>query len=174
MAYCANCGQPVKDTARFCESCGAQLKSEPTSAGPSNVKEGAKCRYCGLPLAGGDMVCRYCFRDNTLKKSEGVTKGVLIAGGIIVVVAGLFSFSVTTSLAIADIDSYSQNPTDFAVYWLLDLAAILAIVLGVQPIRRRHFGLSVAGGVCSLIGGAFFIGIFGLVLILLGRKGFKD
>jgi len=69
---------------------------------------------------------------------------------------------------------YAEDPTGFAIYIMLAMAAILAIGLGFLPLLRRNFRLSLAGGIFSLLGGAFFIGVFGLILIILGRKGFKD
>ena len=172
--FCPDCGKAVSGTARFCENCGAQLKPRTVLENQPASPAVATCRFCGLPLTKGDMICRYCFRDNSLSTSDKTLKYTLAAGGLIVIVAGLLALAVTTSMAIEDIDTYSQNPVDFSIYWLLDLTAILAIVFGFQPLRCRHYGWSVVGGICSLIGGAFFIGIFGLVLILVGRRGFKD
>lgn len=97
-----------------------------------------------------------------------------MAGGLIVIVAGLFSLAATISLALPEIDTYAEDTSGFAIYIMLALCAIFAIGLGFLPLMRKNFRLSLAGGVFSLIGGAFFIGAFGLLLIILGRKGFKD
>lgn len=97
-----------------------------------------------------------------------------MAGGIIVVVAGLISLAATVTLAIEDADAGLQDTTGFAIYIMLALAAIFAIGLGFLPILRKNYRLSVAGGIFSLLGGAFFIGVFGLILIILGRKGFRS
>lgn len=93
---------------------------------------------------------------------------------MIIIIAGLISLAATVSLALPEADTYTENPTDFAVYIILAMFAIFAIVLGFLPLFRKDFRLSLAGGIFSLLGGAFFIGVFGLLLIILGRKGFKD
>lgn len=97
-----------------------------------------------------------------------------MAGGMIVIIAGLISLAATISLALPEVDNYAENPTEFAVYIMLAMFAVFAIFLGFLPIIRKSFTLSLAGGIFSLIGGAFFIGVFGLILIILGRRGFKD
>jgi hypothetical protein len=97
-----------------------------------------------------------------------------MAGGLIVIIAGLLSLAVTISLMLSEADTYVEDPSGFSIYLMLALCALFAICLGFLPIVRKNFRLSLAGGVFSLLGGAFFIGVFGLLLIVLGRKGFKD
>jgi len=134
----------------------------------------SKCRWCGLPLTKRDPVCRYCLRDNSEKDPGRRLGAVLMAGGMIVIIAGLISLAATISLALPEVDTYAENPTEFAVYIMLAMFAVFAIVFGFLPLFRKNFRLSIVGGIFSLLGGAFFIGVFGLILIILGRKGFKD
>jgi len=122
----------------------------------------------------GDSICRYCFRDNSEKDPGRRYGAILMAGGVIIILAGLLSLAATISLALPELNMYAEDPTGFAIYIMLAMAAILAIGLGFLPLLRRNFRLSLAGGIFSLLGGAFFIGVFGLILIILGRKGFKD
>jgi hypothetical protein len=171
---CPFCGGPANDTAKFCEHCGRQLKSGLRPYEPQADPTKAKCRWCGLPLTKGDPVCRYCYRDNSEKDPDRKFGAILMAGGLIVIVAGLFSLAATISLALPDIDTYAEDTSRFAIYIMLALCAIFAIGLGALPLMRKNFRLSLAGGIFSLLGGAFFIGVFGLILIILGRKGFKN
>ncbi len=171
---CPFCGAPVNDSALFCERCGKRLRSGSLRNPPIPDPSESKCRWCGLPLAKADPVCRYCYRDNSQKGPGRRLDAVLMAGGMIIIIAGLISLAATVSLALPEADTYTENPTDFAVYIILAMFAIFAIVLGFLPLFRKDFRLSLAGGIFSLLGGAFFIGVFGLLLIILGRKGFKD
>lgn len=171
---CPFCGGQASDSAKFCEHCGSRLRSGQPSDVPRAGQISAKCRWCGLPLAQGDPICRYCYRDNSEKEPGGRFRAILMAGGLIVIIAGLFSLAAVLSLALPEINTYDEDPSGFAIYIMLALCAILAIGLGFLPILRKSFRLSLAGGIFSLIGGAFFIGVFGLILIIVGRKGFKD
>jgi hypothetical protein len=47
---------------------------------------------------------------------------------------------------------------------------ILAIVGGVSAIRRKRFGLSLAGAICALLSG--LLGILAVIFVALGRRGF--
>ena len=97
-----------------------------------------------------------------------------MAGGLIVIIAGLISLAAVLSLSLPEVDTYAEDPTRFAIYIILAICAVFAIGLGFLPLLRRNFRISLAGGIFSLLGGAFFIGVFGLILIILGRKGFRD
>jgi hypothetical protein len=60
---------------------------------------------------------------------------------------------------------------------LLLALGIIAIVGGISAIRRRRFGLSLAGAICALPSGIFFpsviLGILAIVCVALGRKEFR-
>lgn len=172
---CPFCGGVVNDTALFCERCGKRLRAG--TAAPQQAdrgKDAPKCRWCGYPLGWGNPICSYCLRDNSEKDPALKLGAVLTAGGLIVIVAGMISLAATIALALPEADSYAENPVDFSIYILLGMFAVLAIGLGFLPLKRKNFTLSLAGGIFSLLGGAFFIGVFGLILIIIGRKGFKE
>jgi amino acid transporter len=172
---CPFCGAGVNDTAIFCEKCGKRLRAG-TQAPPQTVgvKYESKCRWCGYPLTLGNPICSYCLRDNSERDPNRKLGAMLAAGGLTIIVAGMISLAATIALALPEVDTYAENPTDFSIYIILGMFAVFAIGLGFLPLKRKNFTLSLAGGIFSLLGGAFFIGVFGLILIILGRKVFIE
>jgi len=117
--------------------------------------------------------------------------GTPVAGGVLVVIAGVLALAQAALLltySVADLESTGialppgVTPTD-----LLDIVrgcGVLEIVLGaialvggVFAIQRRHFGLSIAGGLTGMfaIGLTFggILGLIGLILIAISRKEFQ-
>jgi hypothetical protein len=125
--------------------------------------------------------------------------GLLSAGGILSIAAGIFQISNGIGLAtyfLADHRPYWELlppflPSlvgdwwvgfvhiyfhEFFPIWLiiaggLLLLGILAIVGGVSAIRRKRFGLSLAGAICALLSG--LLGILAVIFVALGKKDFK-
>ncbi len=60
-------------------------------------------------------------------------------------------------------------PVIFAV--IVGVLAIVAIVGGISAIRRKRYGLSLAGAICAIPYG--FSGILALIFIVLGKRAFK-
>ena len=66
------------------------------------------------------------------------------------------------------------------VFWWVDVIvgiglmglAVVAIIGGAFAMQRKVYPFAVTGGVCAVIGGAFFLGIPGLILILMGKDEF--
>jgi hypothetical protein len=62
------------------------------------------------------------------------------------------------------------------VRWLiiggcLGVLGILAVVGGISAIRRKRFGLSLAGAICALP--SVFLGILAVIFVALGRREFR-
>jgi len=75
---------------------------------------------------------------------------------------------------------YGSGPIRFpiilTIQWViiggcLGVLGIVAVVGGVSAIRRKRFGLSLAGAICALP--SVFVGILAVILIALGKRGFR-
>ena len=61
MPFCNNCGQEVKDGAKFCSGCGASLTGEtPSSNTHQNNISGTPCPQCGSIVPFGNAACTKC------------------------------------------------------------------------------------------------------------------
>ena len=117
--------------------------------------------------------------------------GFLSAGGILSIVMGAFEINGGgTMLASAKLGIQFEL-WDFALYpgiwfehiipadspWLIVMGGlfvvlgIIAIVGGIWALRRRSFGLSLAGAICVLPLGIF--GILAIVFIAMARRAFE-
>jgi hypothetical protein len=131
--------------------------------------------------------------------SNDNSKGKLLtAGGILSIVAGIFQISNGMGLAtyfLADrmphwevlppfllslvgdwwVDLVRIYFDEYFPIWLiiaggLLLLGILAVAGGVSAVRRRSFGLSLAGATCALISG--LLGILAVIFVALGKREF--
>jgi hypothetical protein len=129
--------------------------------------------------------------------SNGNSRGKLLtAGGVLSIVAGIYLIVVGVSMAVrlmlaSDIApdgvrvwqefiGYSPFPP-FIVYWpsyrwviiggCVGILGIVAIVGGISAIRRRRFGLSLAGAICALPSAV--LGILAVIFVSLSRKEFR-
>ena len=60
-----------------------------------------------------------------------------------------------------------------AIAILLIIIAIVAIVGGIYALRRRKWGLALAGSICSLVGPTWILGILAIIFLSLGKREFK-
>ncbi len=67
----------------------------------------------------------------------------------------------------------------FAMGWLGAIGTpaiifgIIAIVGGIFALRRRIWGLALAGSICALIGGGFILGILAIIFVIMGKGEFE-
>ena len=121
--------------------------------------------------------------------------GLLRAGGVLSIVAGIYLIVVGVSVAVrlmlaSDISPdgvrlwqeficYSPFPP-FLVYWpsyrwviiggCVGILGIVAIVGGISAIRKKRFGLSLAGAICALP--SAILGILAVIFVSLGKREF--
>lgn len=55
MINCPNCGNELKDTAKFCGKCGTKIEQAPPQSAAEN-----QCVECGAPLKPGAKFCPKC------------------------------------------------------------------------------------------------------------------
>jgi len=122
--------------------------------------------------------------------------GLLTAGGILSIVGGIYLIVVGVSMAVrlmlaSDIApdgvrvwqgfiGYSPFPP-FIVYWpsyrwviiggCVGILGIVAIVGGISAVRRKRFGLSLAGAICALP--SVILGIPAVIFVALSKREFE-
>ena len=121
--------------------------------------------------------------------------GLLTAGGVLSIVAGVYLVVVGVSVAVRLMLASDISPDGvrlwqevmccspffpFIIYWpsyrwviiggCVGILGIVAIVGGISAIRRKRFGLSLAGAICALISG--LMGILAVIFVALGKREF--
>jgi len=94
---------------------------------------------------------------------EAKKGGHAMVGGILTLLAGIIGVVVAVLIFLF---------LDIFVGIALIALAIIAIIGGAFAMQRKMYGFAVTGGICAIIGGAFFLGIPGLILILMGKNEF--
>ena len=121
--------------------------------------------------------------------------GLLTAGGVLSIVAGVYLVVVGVSVAVRLMLASDISPDGvrlwqeficyspffpFIVYWpsyrwviiggCVGILGIVAIIGGISALRRKRFGLSLAGAICALISG--LMGILAVIFVALGKREF--
>jgi len=129
--------------------------------------------------------------------SNGNSRGKLLtAGGILSIVAGIYLIVVGVSVAVRLMLASVISPDGVHYFWQLfiigspffpfiyywpsylwviiggcvGILGIVAIVGGISAIRRKRFGLSLAGAICALP--SVILGIPAVILVALGKREF--
>ena len=137
-----------------------------------------------------------------MASSDGHKSGLLTAGGILSIIAGIFQISNGIGLAtyfltthrpywellppflpslvgdywVGLVHIYFHDFDEFFPIWLiiaggLLFIGIIAVVGGISAVRRKMFGLSLAGAICALISG--LLGLMAVIFVVLGKREFK-
>ena len=154
--FCRNCGKELTGTPEICLGCGAK-----PLAGNSF------CHACGAetnPLA---EICIKC--GVRLAKAEAVGRRWMpTAAGILSIIAGVIAFLLFILVAAMD----GPEGVAGAIFGLALIAiGIVAIVGGVFALRRRIWGLALAGAICS-VPGSLILGIPAIVFIAMSKREF--
>ena len=106
-----------------------------------------------------------------------------IAAGILAIVAGVFGFRGLSRLVISPIHPRiaGMAPHMFnligrfhlPIAIVLGLLGILAILGGIYALKRKVWGLALAGSIAAIFG-SFPLGVASLVLILLSKNEFEQ
>jgi hypothetical protein len=173
--FCRNCGRELTGNPEICTNCGAN----PT-AGTSF------CPACGAPTTPLTDICAKCgmrlaktIKRNTWKtKTAGILAIVVGAVGVVEWVAVAALVTLTGGwLAIGDL--LGSGGIVAVVVAIVIAIGIVAIVGGVFALKRKRWGLALAGSICALFS-LFFIPILlnvplaiaAIVLVVLGKGEF--
>jgi hypothetical protein len=131
-----------------------------------------------------------------VESSGSRRSGLLTAGGILSIVAGVYLIVVGVSVAVRLMLASVIGPDGVRYFWQLDIfgspffpfiyywpsyrwviiggcvaiLGIVAIVGGVSAIRRKKFGLSLAGAICALP--SVILGIPAVIFVAMGKREF--
>jgi len=110
--------------------------------------------------------------------------GLLTAGGILSIIGGAFEAGMLVVSVMSNvIESWvgsllpsGQFEIHFIPTWLpiaFLVLGIIAIVGGVSALRRKSFGLSLAGAICALPSPSSIFGILAVIFVALGKREFE-
>jgi len=127
-----------------------------------------------------------------MASSGSERSGLLSAGGVLSIVAGISQIISGVSLVVnAEFPSSlsymlsemlflpflpeAWRPTFVSgltvfIGWCAGVLGILAVVGGISAIRRKRFGLSLAGAICALP--SVILGILAVIFVALGKREF--
>jgi hypothetical protein len=127
--------------------------------------------------------------------------GLLTAGGILSIVAGILQINtggglIGCCLSGSFIEDFPLSITFLPGFWpilnqhilrffslgyvptgwvitgaFFVILGIVAVVGGISAIRRKRFGLSLAGAICALLSG--LMGILAVIFVVLGKREFE-
>jgi hypothetical protein len=119
--------------------------------------------------------------------SNGTDRGGLLsAGGILSIMAGVFEINAGVIFSFGGCMPWSLRLLPFlpGVWWeafmncgtvitggLLLALGILAVTGGISAIKKKGFGLSLAGAICALPTG--LLGILAVIFVALGKREFR-
>jgi hypothetical protein len=95
-------------------------------------------------------------------------------GGILAIIAG--ALQMIMGIVIAAVGSIGWF---FGMVWLSAIGAplivfgIIAILGGIYALRRKIWGLALAGSICALVGPWFVLGVLAIIFVSLGKREFK-
>lgn len=149
------------------------------------------CRDCALTLQ-GRVYCQPCADELVVARPAVKPKtdrsGLLTAGGILSIVSGAISilyslFFILPFLMILLFSSETSAPEDDWDLWFplifltpftlaFTVLGVMAIIGGIQALKRKRFGLALGGAIC----GSVFMQVFGIpavIFIALSKDEFK-
>jgi len=91
----------------------------------------------------------------------------IIAGALQVIFGTIFAAGVGFWAGIVGMGWLS------AIFAPLIIFGVIAIVGGIYALRRRVWGLALAGSICALIGPWFLLGILAIIFVSLGKREFE-
>ena len=174
--FCRNCGKELIGSPEICTNCGARPMSGTSF-----------CSNCGTPTTELTEICPKCgarVAGKAVEKAGGawmpLTAGILdLVAGVpalligIALAAGLGMLGALIGLlgGIPGVGTIIGTIMG-AIAVPMIIFAIIAIAGGVFAIRRRIWGLALAGSICALFC-AWILGIPAIVFTVMGKKHFK-
>jgi hypothetical protein len=181
--FCMNCGRELEGNPETCLSCGARP-----------LAGGNFCPECGAHITPETAICMRC---GTKVGEKGRTRGstaALTTGGILSIISGLLgalfgALYIRTGVMLLggeeiDVgDELVLTSDDSWMYLVMGgvmvVCGVLAIVGGSYALKKKRFGLALAGAICSifatatLCGLGIVLGITAVVLVAISKSKFK-
>jgi len=105
-------------------------------------------------------------------------------GGVLSIISGVFGIIGSIALffftvaGMAEKGSFQGEEPPFTLLFVLSFlmafAGVLAVIGGTAALRRRNWGLALAGAIASLFSGAAILGILAVVFVAAARKEFPS
>jgi hypothetical protein len=150
--FCRNCGKELSEDSELCMSCGVRPpkgnKFCPT-CGSETAPEAEMCVKCGTRLTvARSAAARPAAVAETGPTSKPTWAGVLtlIAGGIGVIIAVLLGL-------VFEAAGWAAGIVGLGAAWAIPslILSVVGIVGGVYALRRRIWGLALAGAICAFL-----------------------
>ena len=91
----------------------------------------------------------------------------IIAGALQVIFGMIFAIGVGIGAGIIGMGWLS------AIFAPLIIFGVIAVVGGIYALRRRVWGLALAGSICALLDPWFILGILAIIFVILGKGEFE-
>ena len=167
--FCRNCGKELTGAPEFCMNCGARPMSGTSfcpNCGAQTTPMTEICPKCGARVAGKVATTGGAWMPLT----AGVLELIIGIPGLIVGLIAVAVGSIVTFF-IAGLGGLIGAP--------IVILSIVAIIGGVFAIRKRAWGVALAGAICGFIVGlplvapAILLGIPAIIFVALGKKQFE-
>lgn len=149
---------------RYCTWCGTQLPAR-----------SSYCTSCGRSPWGADtradepVMAYESDAYTTDYYSSGGTPGILLAGGILAILAGLLALGQGLLYVVVGTSLASFAPPSICLCGGVDIIfGIASIGGGVYAMQEKSFSLALVGAILGMLGFGFIIGfVFGLIAVIL-------
>ena len=163
--FCRNCGKELAGTPEICMNCGAKPMSGTSF-----------CPGCGAPTTPLTEICTKC--GARVKAERAGDTWQPLTAGILELVAGvpalLIGTAIATGVGIAGRASVIMPGWVSVIGAPFIILGIVAIVGGIFALRKRKWGVALAGAILALLCWPFGtpLGIAAIVFVILGREQF--
>lgn len=174
--FCRNCGKELAGPTEVCVNCGAD-----------SVTGTSFCPGCGAPTTPLTETCTNC--GTRLGKAIQGKTWKTRAAGVLVIVSGVLGVTEWVTVAVLEVLALGWWPMGSlaglgaivaAAFTIAIATGIVAIVGGVFALKRRRWGLALAGSICAIFSVIFVpvllnlpLAIAAIVLVVLGRGEFE-
>ena len=136
------------------------------------------CVSCGRTISWEANVCPYCGHDYRVQMMGPMAvkkeSSMPVIGGVLILVSGLLEIAAGGIMVGGGSLFFGMGGGFFAACGgIMLVLGVVAILGGIFAIQRKHFGLTILGGILSL-GGFFILGLIGLILVAVSREEFRD
>ncbi len=174
--FCRNCGKELTGAPEICVNCGAK-----PMAGTSF------CPGCGAPTTTMTEVCTKC--GARVAKAIKAKTWKPTAAGILAIVAGGVGAAEWIAVAVLGISVWGWLSLDsladlrgilVALIATVITIGIVAVVGGIFALKRKRWGLALAGSICAIFSFVLIpvlvnvpLAIAAIVLVVLGKGEFE-